>query len=111
MADDELYKVIFTSQGEVWEIYAREVSQGGLFGFVEVDGITFGERSQVVIDPSEERLKAELKDVRRLYVPLHAVVRIDLVERQGSARIRASEGKGSVVAPFPVPVVPKPDQG
>ena len=78
---------------------------------MEIEGVTFGERSQIVIDPSEERIKTELKDVRRFFVPLHAVLRIDQVERQGSARIRASSGKGSVVAPFPVPIVPKPDQG
>nr|HPK65544.1 DUF1820 family protein [Thermoanaerobaculia bacterium] len=44
-----IYKVIFHNQGQVVELYARQVTQGGLFGFVEVEGLIFGGRSQVVV--------------------------------------------------------------
>ena len=55
MAAETLYKVTFMSQGQVYEIYARSVGHGALFGFVEVEELVFGERSSVVVDPSEER--------------------------------------------------------
>ncbi|MDX1631511.1 MAG: DUF1820 family protein [Thermoanaerobaculia bacterium] len=111
MGNDSLYKVIFLNQGEVWEVYARQVGQGVLFGFVEVEELCFGERSRVVIDPSEEKIKSELEGVRRTHIPLHSVIRIDEVDREGSARIREGSSEGSKVAPFPVPMGPRPDEG
>ena len=49
-----IFKVIFLNHGKVYEIYARSVSHGGLFGFIEVEELVFGTRSTVVVDPSEE---------------------------------------------------------
>ena len=60
MAQHHLYKIIFFNQGKVYEIYARSVCQGSLFGFIEVEELVFGERTTVVVDPAEERLQAEL---------------------------------------------------
>ena len=110
MANDSLYKVIFVNQGEVWEVYARQVGQGNLFGFVAIEELCFGERSSVVIDPSEEKIQAELDGVRRTHIPLHAVIRIDEVDRQGSARVREGSSEGSKVAPFPIPMSSRPDK-
>jgi hypothetical protein len=76
---------------------------------VEVEGIVFGQKTTVVVDPSEERLKAEFEGVRRSYIPMHAVVRIDEVDKQGPSRITEA-GKGSNVAAFPVPMF-KPGSG
>lgn len=104
MKPKRLYKVTFLNAGKVYEIFASGVSQGELYGFVEVSGIVFGERSAVVVDPTEERLKAEFAEVRRSFIPLHAVVRIDEVEKQGMARIHTAEdGK---IAHFPTPYQP-----
>jgi hypothetical protein len=90
------------NQGKVFEIYARKVSHGSLFGFVEVEELVFGERSAVVVDPSEERIKAEFEGVKRTYVPMHSIIRIDEVRKQGISKISAYEG--SNVAQFPMPV-------
>ena len=62
----------------------------------------FGERSTVVVDPSEERIKAEFNEVKRTYLPMHSVLRIDEVKKQGVSKIVALEG--SNVSQFPVPV-------
>jgi hypothetical protein len=102
MAKRLLYKVIFVNQGKVYEIYARSVGQGSLFGFVEVEELVFGERTTVVVDPAEERLKSEFETVKRTYIPMHAVIRIDEVEKQGLSKISAIDG--SNVSPFPMPV-------
>jgi hypothetical protein len=104
-----IYKVTFLNQGQVYEIYAKKVAQGGLLGFVEIEGIVFGQKTTVVVDPGEERLKAEFEGVRRSYVPMHAVVRIDEVDKQGPSRI-TEVSKTSNVAAFPVPLFkPRPD--
>jgi hypothetical protein len=104
MASPSRYRVTFHNQGKVYEIYASRVNQGSLLGFIEVEGLLFGERSQVVVDPSEESLKAEFKGVRRVYVPLHAVVRIDEVEKEGVSRITKRSKDDATIAVFPTPV-------
>lgn len=101
---ERVFKVVFQSQGQVYEIYARGVSHGSMLGFVEVEDLLFGSTGKLVVDPAEERLRTEFEGVRRTYLPMHAVIRIDEVDKAGTARIAPSERSGSVVAPFPVPV-------
>ena len=98
-----IYKVIFMNQGKLYEVYARKVSQEGLWGFIEIEQMVFGERSSVVVDPSEEKLKSEFEGVKKSYIPMHAMVRIDEVAREGTAKIVALEG-GSNVTPFSMPL-------
>lgn len=102
MTTRRLYKVVFFNQGKIYEIYARSVSHGGLFGFIEVEELVFGERSQVVIDPSEERVQSEFAGVKRTYIPVHAIARIDEVEKQGVSKI--SDASDSNVTQFPMPM-------
>jgi hypothetical protein len=101
MSNKTLYKIVFVSQGQVYEVYAREVSHGGLFGFIEVEELVFGERSSVVVDPSEERIKSEFENVKRTYLPMHSIIRIDEVEKQGTSKITKAEGN---VTQFPMPI-------
>ena len=103
MAASHIFKVLFVNQGKVYEIYARKVGHGGLFGFIEVEELVFGERSTVVLDPGEERIKSEFAGVKRTYLPLHSVLRIDEVKKQGVSKISALEGDSNV-AQFPVPL-------
>jgi hypothetical protein len=102
MTSKSIYKIVFVSQGQVYEIYARNVGHGSLFGFVEVEKLVFGERSTVVVDPSEEKIKTEFAGVTRTYLPMHSIIRIDEVEKQGASKISKLEGGN--VAQFPVPV-------
>jgi hypothetical protein len=95
------YRVIFTNQGQVYEVYARRVSQADLHGFVEVEEIVFGQRSSLVVDPSEERLKTEFQGVNRFFLPIYAISRIDEVEKEGPGRIRARSEADGNVALFP----------
>lgn len=109
MTTRRLYKVVFLNQGKVYEIYARSVSHGGLFGFIEVEELVFGERSQLVIDPGEERIQNEFSGVKRTFIPVHAIVRIDEVEKQGVSKI--SDASDSNVTQFPMPVYTPGGQG
>jgi len=102
MAASHIFKVVFVNQGKVYEIYARKVSHGALLGFVEVEELVFGERSAVVVDPAEERIKAEFDGVRRTYLPMHSVLRIDEVRKQGVSKISVLEGSNVTQLPIPI---------
>ena len=102
MSAKTLYKVIFLNQGQVYEVYAKSVGHGDLFGFVAVEALVFGERTTVVVDPSEEKIKGEFANVRRSYIPLHSIVRIDEGDKQGTSKV--SKFEGGNVAQFPVPI-------
>ena len=101
MSNKNLYRIVFMSQGQVYEIYAREVGHGDMFGFIEVEQLVFGERSSLVVDPSEEKIKSEFENVKRTYLPMHSIIRIDEVDKQGASKISKLEGN---VAQFPMPI-------
>ncbi len=96
--EERIYKVIFANREEVYEIFARYVYPSDMYGFVEVEEYIFGERSQLLVDPSEERLKLEFAQVKRSYIPMQAIIRIDEVEKEGVAKVSSS---GTNLATFP----------
>jgi hypothetical protein len=100
-----IYRVLFINQGKMYELYARSIYQGELYGFIEVEELIFGERSSVLINPAEEKLQNEFAGVKRTFIPMHYVVRIDEVEREGVSKIRPVEGSDNVT-PFPQPMAP-----
>lgn len=108
MPTTPIYKVVFYNLNQVFEIYARAIYQSEMYGFIEVEELVFGERTQLVVDPAEEKLKSEFAGVKRSYIPLHSIVRIDEVEKEGSVKV--SEVKaGDKIAQFPFPApVPGP---
>jgi hypothetical protein len=96
----KIYRITFLNQSKVYELYATDVNHGYLPGLIEVSGIVFGERSSVVVDPSEEKLKQEFAGVSVTHIPFHSVIRIDEVTKQGAAKI-SDAATGSTVTPFP----------
>jgi hypothetical protein len=108
MATSHIFRIMFVNQGKVYEIYARKVGHGDLFGFIEVEDVLFGERSTVVLDPAEERIKSEFEGVKRTFLPMHSVLRIDEVKKHGTSKITALEGGGANVAQFPMPLYSSP---
>jgi len=102
MANIPIYKVIFFNQGQIYEIYARQIYQSDLYGFIEIEELVFGEKSKMLVDPGEEKLKSEFDGVKRSYVPMHAIVRIDEVDKEGASKIREAKA-GSNVTAFPMP--------
>ena len=97
---EPIYKVIFFSSGEIYEIYAEHVYSSDLYGFIVIEGIIFGEKAKVVVDPSEERLKTEFESVPRTYIPMHSVMRIDEVEKAGTGEIRKADGNVTYLPPM-----------
>ncbi|SIQ74148.1 DUF1820 family protein [Marinobacterium stanieri] len=100
MANDErLYRVSFVNQDKVYEVYVRHVYQSDMWGFIQLEDFVFGNRSELLVDPSEDKLKQEFADVNTCYVPMQAIIRIDEVKREGVAKI--SDAKGNITA-FPM---------
>jgi len=103
MANQPVYKVIFQNGNQVFEVFARQIYQSDMWGFIEIEEFIFGERSQILVDPGEEKLKNEFNGVKRSYIPLQSVIRIDEVDKEGSGKISEATGREGNVASFPFP--------
>ncbi len=65
MSKKGIYKIVFMQTGEIYEVYAKSIFQSDMYGFIEVEDYIFDQNSQIVVDPSEEKLKTEFKGVNR----------------------------------------------
>jgi len=101
MTNENLYRVRFLSEDKIYEVYARDVLQGELYGFVILSELVFDNNTTVVVDPSEEKLKSEFSGVRQTIIPMHSIIRIDEVEKRGTAKITEVSGN---ISQFPSPV-------
>lgn len=81
-----MYKVVFLNHGQLYELYAKQVQQSDIPGFIEITGFVFADDG---LAPNEEveKIKAEFVNVTRSLVPLHAMQRIDVVNKEGVAKI------------------------
>jgi len=104
-----LYRVQFICHNERYEVYVKEVNQGQLFGFIEIANFVWDNHTALIVDPSHEKLKSEFADVNRTLIPMHQVLRIDQVRKQGeealsrpgtrySAPVRAAGSAGGTSA-------------
>jgi len=109
MSTESIYKIIFVNQDDLYEIYAKEIVESDMFGFLEIEEIIFGETSKILVDPSEERLKMEFSGVTRTYIPVHSIVRIDEVNKHGVAKI-VEKKPSSNVSSFPMRQLQKTDE-
>ena len=100
MSASPIYKVIFYNQSDVYEIYARDIYQSDIYGFVEVEEFVFDERTQVIVDPGEEKLKTEFAGVKRSFIPMQSIIRIDEVDKEGQGKVTEIK-PGDNVAHFP----------
>lgn len=108
MKKNHIYRVTFVNHSKVYEIFARKIDDQAMIGFIALSELIFGERSSLVVDPSEEKLKNEFQDVQCSYVPIHSIIRIDSVEKEGIAKI-VGESSQNNVSPFPL-YTPKPSK-
>ena len=106
MSPRTLYKVTFFNACKIYEIYARQVTSGALWGFTEVRELVFDLKEGLVVDPTEERLRDEFAQTRALHLPMQSIVRIEEVEAKGPTAIRDAATGEKVVTPFPMPAKP-----
>jgi len=100
---EHIYRVVFLNQDKVYEIFVKNVYQSDMWGFIEIEDFIFGSRSEVLVDPGEDKLKQQFEGVNRSYIPMQAIVRIDEVKKEGVAKI--TDIKGNVSA---FPIMPPP---
>lgn len=103
MSDKHIYKIVFFNQEQVYELYAKHVYQGDMYGFVIIEDIVFGEKSAIVVDPSEEKLRTEFAGVDRSFIPMHEIIRIDQVKKRGAAKIIAAAKEAGKVSALYLP--------
>lgn len=101
-----IYRVLFLQNEKQYEIYARYLTEESLMGFIDLEEILFSEgKTGLVVDPTEEKLRMEFKGVKRTYIPLHMILRIDEVSQEGVARIsdhKSTISKTSNVSRLPL---------
>ena len=106
MASKTLYKITFFNAGKIYELYARRVGSGTLWGFTEISELVFDVNEGLVVDPTEERLRDEFAHTKSLHLPMQSIVRIEEVDRKGQTAIRDATTGERVVTPFPMPAKP-----
>jgi len=111
MSNEPVYKVIFQNGNQLFEVFARQIYQSDMWGFIEVEEFVFGERSRILVDPGEEKLKNEFSGVRRSYIPVQAIVRIDEVDKEGSGKVTDATPLEGNVASFPLAGIPPGHHG
>jgi hypothetical protein len=92
-AAEPIYRVIFNNQGEVYELYTRYIFQSEMYGFIEVEELLFDE--SLISDASDEaeakisfdKLKLEFTGVKRSFIPLPSVIRVDEMEKPGVVKV------------------------
>lgn len=74
-----IYRIIFTQLETLQEIYAQYLSEETLMGFIEADTLLEFDSEQHLINP---------KEVRRCYIPLHNIVRIDEISVHNDSEVK-----------------------
>lgn len=92
-----LYRIVFQQRDEECELYAVRVAQGHLPAFLEVEQILFADRATGPgANAVQERLRDALAPVKRCYLPLAHIVRIDEIAYATLAELR---GEGRAESP------------
>jgi hypothetical protein len=105
-----LYRIQFRNDEHIYELYARSIAQDFSYGFIEIADMVFGEKSELLVDPNEEKLKTEFAGVKRTYIPIASVIRIDEVDQAGTSKIHPGHGETGKISPFPIATPGKPEK-
>jgi len=96
-----MFKIVFLNQGNVVELYARQVVQGSLFGFIEIEDLVFGARSESWWIPTRKACAASSARPSACICPCtpsSGSKRWSTKERPGRGRPRGMRGPS---VPFP----------
>lgn len=114
-AAEPIYRVIFNNQSEVYELYTRYIFQSEMYGFIEVEELLFDESlTSNASDEAEaklsfDKLKLEFTGVKRSFIPLPSIIRIDEMETLGVVKISpAKDDPAGNVRHFPSSIFKRP---
>lgn len=114
-AAEPIYRVIFNNQSEVYELYTRYIFQSEMYGFIEVEELLFDE--SLISDANDEteakasfdKLKLEFTGVKRSFIPLPSIIRVDEMEKPGVVKVSPSKDDPTGnVRHFPSPAFKRP---
>ena len=103
MKTKSVYKIIFVQLGEIYEVFAKQIYQSDMYGFIEVEEYIFNKDKQLVVDPTSEKLKNEFSKVERSYIPINSIIRIDEVNETCEVKIKVNKCQ---VSPLPLNIQP-----
>lgn len=98
---EPIYRVIFDNQGDVYELYALFIYQSEMYGFVEVEELIFDDsqiaeaKNQEEAKTNFEKLKLEFAGVKRSFIPLPSIIRIDEMEKPGVVKVTQAKGEST----------------
>ena len=76
-AADFLYKVVYSYQNKVQEIMVKQIYTSDLYGFIEIEEFMPDYNKTLIVDPKREKINQEFAQVRRSYIPIQHILRID----------------------------------
>jgi hypothetical protein len=69
----------FDGKKELLTFFARSVNPSSYIGLIEIADIMFMD-SDILINPEDEKIRKEFKGVKRTFLPLSSIIRIDEIE-------------------------------
>lgn len=76
----KLFRVDFVNAAkENLTIHASKVNPSSFLGLIEVTDIVFMDSSDIILNPQDDKIKKEFKNVERTFLPLNSIIRIDEV--------------------------------
>lgn len=94
---EPIYRVIFNNQGDVYELYTLYIYQSEMYGFIEVEELIFDDsqideaKNKDEAKANFEKLKVEFTGVKRSFIPLPSIIRIDEMEKPGVVKVSQSK--------------------
>ncbi|GAB1534709.1 hypothetical protein ADMFC3_03400 [Geovibrio sp. ADMFC3] len=74
----KLFRIDFINAAkENLTIHASNVNPSSFLGLIEVTDIVFMDSSEIILNPQDDKIKKEFKNVERTFLPLNSIVRID----------------------------------
>jgi hypothetical protein len=95
MIKNPTFRIIFKCGTEIIEIYANQVFQSELWGFLEVESFIV----EASDDSINNKVKKDFTGIKRSYIPITSIVRIDELEQRESSKKPIKSG--SNIKPFP----------
>lgn len=95
MIKNPTFRIILKCGAEITEIYANQIFQSELWGFLEIENFI----AEINNNNPDDKTKKEFSGVKRSYIPITSIVRIDEIEKLESRKKPIESG--SNIKPFP----------
>lgn len=105
---DILYKVVYLHQSQVQEVVVKQIYTSDLYGFIEIEEFALDYDQSLIVDPAKEKLQQEFSQVRRSYIPIQHILRIDevvLPADKSEKEVLVEAGKKNKQMLFHLPLV------